>query len=57
MTENTPDCPRCGQGWILQMRVRQTNERLQVCIECEATWPAGAQPTLKGFSDLWNHLA
>jgi hypothetical protein len=31
-------CPRCGQGWVVPVRVTATGEIVQFCLECDATW-------------------
>lgn len=32
------ECPGCGQGWVIPVRVRKTGIHLFVCEECETTW-------------------
>ncbi|HEY3265363.1 MAG TPA: hypothetical protein VGM37_00435 [Armatimonadota bacterium] len=47
--EKTP-CPRCGQDWVTEARVKQLNKIVYVCPECEALWtdiPAISAPNVK----------
>lgn len=46
-------CPRCdGQGEIKLVRVQASGARLQVCLECDATWPYGEMPSIETFQDF-----
>ncbi len=46
-------CPRCdGQGEIKLVRVQANGAILQVCDECDATWPYGEMPNIETFQDF-----
>ncbi len=46
-------CPRCdGQGAIQVVRVHATGTKLQICDECDATWPYGETPSIETFQDF-----
>ena len=46
-------CPRCdGQGEIKVVRVQATGAMLQLCDECDATWPYGEMPSIESFQDF-----
>lgn len=53
---NFPACPRCGQDWVLPTRVVATGEMLQMCDECLATWPTGAEVLKATFTQLHEFL-
>jgi hypothetical protein len=35
---NQIPCPRCGQGWVLDVRIVLLNQEAFLCEECEALW-------------------
>jgi len=42
MTVNRIECPRCGQDWLLEVRLVYLNVRATLCPECDALWVARA---------------
>lgn len=52
----TTICPRCGQGELVQATIAMTTERVVVCDECEALWPAGTVVAPDNFVDLMAYL-
>ncbi len=36
-------CPRCNQGWVIPVKIRQTGLPIQFCLECEAVWWASVK--------------
>lgn len=49
-------CPRCEQDEILEVRVRRTGTRLNVCPECEATWLCDNDITDGAFLDFGTYM-
>lgn len=47
-----PACPRCGQDWVRPARIIVSGEVLQMCDECLATWPLGAEVLKATFTQL-----
>lgn len=45
-------CPRCEQGWVLNARIKTSNEKIHVCEECEAAWSIGAKIAFETFIDM-----
>jgi NAD-dependent SIR2 family protein deacetylase len=45
-------CPRCEQGWVLNTRIKTSNEEIHVCEECEAAWIKGTRITFENFVDM-----
>ena len=43
-------CPRCGQDWVVEVRLRHINLLARFCPDCEALWP-GVQPRKDNFVD------
>lgn len=50
--EVAPVCPRCDQGQVFPATILPTGERIQVCEECDATWPVSGVLTPTSFRDL-----
>ncbi|GAA1904415.1 hypothetical protein GCM10009814_37280 [Lapillicoccus jejuensis] len=47
-----PECPRCGQDYVRTARLVETGELFQLCDECLATWPLGAEVVKATFTQL-----
>ena len=46
------ECPRCNQDWVLNARIKVTGESINVCPECEASWPDGVHIAFETFVDM-----
>ena len=42
MKENRIACPRCGQDWLLDVRLTHVDRTAIWCPECDALWLEGA---------------
>ena len=59
-------CPFCGEGPLWRARFRPTGERIAICQECDAVWPAFPEAGrvtnytcyagARGFAPLWDGL-
>jgi hypothetical protein len=49
-------CPRCGQGWVLQYRIRGFAEIVNVCDECDALWKDGQEIAATNFVAMSTYL-
>lgn len=38
MTERRVACPRCGQDWLLRVRLVHLSREAILCPECDALW-------------------
>lgn len=50
-------CPRCdGQGSVWLAKIIQSGELIQICDECDATWPEGTLVSSTTFVDFATYV-
>lgn len=50
-------CPRCdGQGSVMEVRIKRTNETIFACDECEASWNARGAIGAEEWEDFGTRL-
>jgi transposase-like protein len=49
-------CPRCNEGWVIDVRIRARGEIVYVCEECEALWTDPQKIDLSNFTDMAAYL-
>lgn len=66
--ESRMACPRCGQGWVLEVHIVALHRDAFLCEECEALWldcasigpvkfiDFGEYMEAHGRSGLWSEL-
>ena len=50
-------CPRCNQGWVIDLYIPARNMQLvRVCEECEALWLDNQPVSVTHFLDMQTYL-
>lgn len=61
-------CPRCGQGYIYEVKIKKNNQTIFICEECDAVWflvkDIGVTPFIDyglfmqglGYSSRWDEF-
>jgi len=49
-------CPRCNQGYVRKVRIRETGEVVHICEECDALWSAGKEVSASNFVDFSQYV-
>lgn len=56
MIESRIQCPRCGQGWLLDVRLIHLDQDAVLCPECDALWLGLEEAGASTFRDYGTYM-
>jgi len=56
MTETRVECPRCGQDWLLHVRLLHLGRDAVLCPECDALWLRIEEVGANTFRDYGTYM-
>lgn len=56
MSESLVQCPRCGQDWLLDVRLVHLEQDAVLCPECDALWLRADEVASNNFHDYGTYM-
>lgn len=56
MSETRVQCPRCGQDWLLDVRLAHLAQDAVLCPECDALWLRSEEVGANTFRDYGTYM-